>query len=350
MTTSGITTYSLPVDELINDATEMIGGEPTLGNEAGYSSLRILNQLLIELQNRAVPLFSLERVTTNLAKNTAVTALASDTVDVLELTSRTPTRADGGVASSSAGGTADYAFDGDLSTSCTQTSADGNISYAFSGPTLIVTCGFISNTSTTYNLIFEVSDDGSTWETYYTVGSIAAVAGTYYTYDLATPAQWSYARLRETGGATLDMEEVYFFSSNQDLQMQRISYDTYITLPNKNQSGRPTQYYIERNTTGVNLIVWPVPSDSTYSVYYQRIRKLESVTALSQTIDMPYRFIPAIKAGLAYQLGMRRKDTSEQWQSRLQMVKAEYENQLQWALEEDKERVSTIIVPRMRLF
>lgn len=349
MATSGITSYGLQFDEILQDAIEQAGGEPTLGGEAYFTALRALNQLFIELQNRGVPLFSLERTTTVLTKYASEYTLASDTIDLLELTSRTPTRIAGGTATSSDGGTADNAFDGDLSTTCTQTAINGNISYAATGAVLIVSVGFNSYVTRTYNLVFEVSTDNITWTTYHTIGSVDAVAGQTYMHDVAIPLQRQYMRLRETGGAILDMDEVYFISANQDLQMQRISYDDYITIPNKQNAGRPTSYYVERNASNTKLVVWPVPDIDTYSVYYLRIRKLESATALAQDPDLSYRFLPLITSGLAYKMALRRNNVNKDMLSQIPLLKAEYDNQFMWAMEEDRERSPTIIVPRLRL-
>jgi hypothetical protein len=54
-TTSGTTDFSLDVDELIEDALESVGGEHTSGNEA-RKIRRKLNLILIELQNKGVPI------------------------------------------------------------------------------------------------------------------------------------------------------------------------------------------------------------------------------------------------------------------------------------------------------
>jgi len=61
---------------------------------------------------------------------------------------------------------------------------------------------------------------------------------------------------------------------------------------------------------------------------------------------MPRRFWPALVAGLAYYLGLNRGMQFPM--DRLAMLKAEYEDQLQHATDEDRERAPLRIVPRYR--
>ena len=51
MATSGTYDFSMDIDEVIQEASEMIGGEQTLGNQAA-SARRSINLLLQDWQNR----------------------------------------------------------------------------------------------------------------------------------------------------------------------------------------------------------------------------------------------------------------------------------------------------------
>lgn len=82
-TTSGTTTFSLDVDELIDQALDDIGGEYTTGYDM-VKARRTLNILLIELQNKNIPLNKLDFVTQALTVNTAAYTLNAAYVDVLE--------------------------------------------------------------------------------------------------------------------------------------------------------------------------------------------------------------------------------------------------------------------------
>ena len=48
--------------------------------------------------------------------------------------------------------------------------------------------------------------------------------------------------------------------------MERISRDTYLAIPNKSTTGRPTQFFLDRQITP-NLKIWPLPENSTYVLY-----------------------------------------------------------------------------------
>lgn len=129
----------------------------------------------------------------------------------------TPTltiRALQGTPSTSAGGTALLAFDGDLMTSCTQTSTDGFIAYDYGNNTTrtIVKVGVRPTISTTYKLIYEYSQDGINWLTLFETESTAYTANTDYFIELQNPVTARAFRVRETDGGTLDMVEVYFMT------------------------------------------------------------------------------------------------------------------------------------------
>ena len=57
MATSGTYNFSLDIDEVIQEATEMIGGEQTLGHEP-QSARRSINLMLNDWQNRGVLLWT----------------------------------------------------------------------------------------------------------------------------------------------------------------------------------------------------------------------------------------------------------------------------------------------------
>jgi hypothetical protein len=80
---------------------------------------------------------------------------------------------------SSAGGVVANVYDGDTSTFCQQTSADGNISvnYGTSNPIYIGSIGILpyvsGGGSASWTITFEYSVDGSTWNTLQSLGTIA---------------------------------------------------------------------------------------------------------------------------------------------------------------------------------
>lgn len=83
MASSGTYNFSMDIDEVIQEASEMIGGEQTLGNEP-KSARRSINLLLQDWQNRGVMLWSIGTSTVSLTTSVTAYAFSSATVDVLE--------------------------------------------------------------------------------------------------------------------------------------------------------------------------------------------------------------------------------------------------------------------------
>lgn len=172
-------------------------------------------------------------------------------------------------------------------------------------------------------------------------GSIALVAGTA-TYNLPVDTIDLIEHvIRQNPGNS---------STQTDINISRISVSTYSTIPNKLNTGRPIQVYINRQSgiatpAGIQyptITVWPVPSDNSYTFVYWRLRRLQDAGNGDGTADIPYRFLPALTAGLAYQIAMKIPEAAP----RLPMLQAEYERQWTLASEEDREKAPVRFVPR----
>lgn len=139
-------------------------------------------------------------------------------------------------------------------------------------------------------------------------------------------------------------------STQTDISISRISVSTYSTIPNKLNTGRPIQVYINRQSgattpTGIQyptITVWPVPPDNTYTFVYWRLRRIQDAGNGDGTADIPYRFVPALTAGLAYQIAMKIPEAAP----RLPMLQAEYDKQWDLASSEDREKAPVRFVPR----
>jgi hypothetical protein len=142
-------------------------------------------------------------------------------------------------------------------------------------------------------------------------------------------------------------------SPNQiDINITRISADTYITIPNKNAQGRPIQVWINRQSgadypvTGVanpQINVWPAPDQNNYyTFFYYRLRRIQDSGTGINTQDIPFRFLPCLVAGLAYQLSLKIPDALE----RAPMLKQMYDEAWQQAADEDREKAPLRIAPR----
>jgi len=135
-------------------------------------------------------------------------------------------------------------------------------------------------------------------------------------------------------------------STQTDLTITRISVSTYSSIPNKLQQARPIQIWINRQATAPQFTVWPVPDNSqTYTFVYWRLRRIQDAGAGgTYTQDVPFRFIPALVSGLAYYLSMKIPGAME----RMQVLKAQYDEDWLAASTEDREKAAVRFVPRQQ--
>lgn len=141
-----------------------------------------------------------------------------------------------------------------------------------------------------------------------------------------------------------------------DINISRISVDTYSTIPNKNAQGRPIQVWINRQSGadypvgGVvhpQINVWPAPEQSDYYTFvYWRLRRIQDAGNGINTQDIPFRFLPAMVAGLAYHLSLKIPEAMQ----RTQMLKAMYDETWQNAADEDREKAPLRLAPRQMFY
>jgi hypothetical protein len=142
--------------------------------------------------------------------------------------------------------------------------------------------------------------------------------------------------------------------NQSDITISRISGSTYSTIPNKNALGKPIQVWINRQSgattpTGVaspTINVWPTPQSpgSQYTFIYWRLRRMQDAGDAVNTQDIPFRFLPALIAGLAYYLSMKLPGVDMQ---RAQALKMVYDEQFDLAAQEDREKAPVRMVPRV---
>lgn len=166
-------------------------------------------------------------------------------------------------------------------------------------------------------------------------GSVPLVAGTA-TYSLPADTVDLVEHVIRTDAGS---------ASNQaDLSISRISVSTYSTIPNKLSTGRPIQVYIDRAQAAPTITVWPVPdSAETYTLVYWRLRRMDDAGNGVNTQDVPFRFLPAMVAGLAYHLASKFPEGAP----KLEFLKSEYAVQWDLAATEDREKAPVRFVPRI---
>tara|TARA_B100000085_G_scaffold262600_1_gene267909 strand:+ start:37 stop:705 length:669 start_codon:yes stop_codon:yes gene_type:complete len=135
-----------------------------------------------------------------------------------------------------------------------------------------------------------------------------------------------------------DLLEVSLRRSGTDFELSRMSRGEYLGLPNKTTQGRPSQYFYNRQTTP-QITLWATPENSTDTLVYYYVKRIEDVDTFTNTTDAPFRFLPCIVAGLAYYLSMKKAP------ERVQLLKSVYEEEFQRAADEDEDRVPLKIQP-----
>ena len=128
-------------------------------------------------------------------------------------------------------------------------------------------------------------------------------------------------------------------SSTQDVSLTKIDRSAYAGLPNKGQTGQPSQYYVDRQTTpSISLYLAPDTITYTYLKYYY-IQRIQDAGSYTNQPDLPYRFLPCMVSGLAFYLSQKYAP------DRIQALKLLYEDELERALQEDGQRTSLYISP-----
>jgi hypothetical protein len=128
-------------------------------------------------------------------------------------------------------------------------------------------------------------------------------------------------------------------SSTNDISLNKIDRSAYASLPNKGQTGQPSQYYVNRQVNPIiNLYLAPDCTTYTYLKYYY-IQRIQDAGSYTNQADLPYRFLPAMVSGLAFYIAQKYAP------ERIQDLKLLYEDEMQRALEEDSQRASVFISP-----
>lgn len=299
---------------------------PTVAAEDhAQAFIDIVNMLTASLANRGALLWTLTPFVLGFNPGVGQYAMPSGAEDVVsDGLFRTVVRESGGIAASSAGGTATNAFDGDLDTACTQTAPNGNLSYQFTEATRVLSVGVVSNGNANYTLAVEVSNDGVTWTEVLDTGLQSYVDRYPRWFDIAAPASAGYVRVRETGGAILNVREVVFATQINEVPIARISLDQYNNYPNKSfQSTFVNSFYVDKQVPNLITYVWPVPQDFTTSLFVRMKRLIMSVPGFTDDdgndimIELPQRWHLAMIKGLAREFARELPEVTEDLIARL---------------------------------
>ena len=164
--------------------------------------------------------------------------------------------------------------------------------------------------------------------------------------------QATYTIYRSTDDGTSDataiygvddiLEASYRNASNVDTPLTKINRSTYQALSNKTSEGTPSQYFVQRFIDKITITLYLTPGSTEagkfLNLYY--VSRIQDAGAYTNDVDVPYRFVPCMIAGLAYYLGVKFAP------ERVQMLKMLYEDELNRALTEDGSSSSSYITPK----
>ena len=162
---------------------------------------------------------------------------------------------------------------------------------------------------------------------------------------------WDAKRTQDTaddvdyslGTDVIDILSAVVRRSGTDFSLSRISRDSYLSIPNKTTTGRPTQFFLDRQITP-NLKIWPAPENSTDVIHYDALTRIQDADTMQNTLEIPFRFYPCLAAGLAYYIALKRAP------DRIQLLKTAYEEEFDRALTEDRDRASFNVAPSLSFY
>jgi len=304
--TTGVSDFNLDLNNLVEDAFERCGQELRTGYDL-RTARRSLNLMTIEWANRGINLWTVEPGQIALNQNQIMYAIPVDTIDLLDMVTRTQTGAN---------------------------QQDININ-RISESTYIT----IPNKNATGRPIQvwinrqsgqENPTDITLNETLTATASTAANPQTITLSSTVGLAQFGFIKI---GTETIQYGGV---SGNDITGCIRAVNNT--TLATHAIGDR---IYIQNLPT---INVWPAPEQSNfYTFVYYRMRRIQDAGNGVNVQDIPFRFIPCMVAGLASYLSIKLPNVTP---DRVSFLKTEYEQSFQLAADEDREKASIRFVPR----
>jgi hypothetical protein len=304
MATTGLTTFNLDMNDLIEEAFERCGKELRSGYDF-RTARRSVNIMTIEWANKGLNLWTVEQGQILMNTGQAIYPVPVDTIDLLDTT----VRQNNGSQSNQ---------------------IDINIS-RISEPT--------------YMTIPNKNTQGRPIQVWYNrqSGNIAKIpqatlAGAITDEDTTITLD-SVSNLSTTGFVNIGAETIGYQNivGNQILNAWRAQNGTTATA-----HADGAEAY-QNNLPCIN--VWPTPNapGDQYTFVYYRMRRIQDAGTGTATEDIPFRFIPAMAAGLAFHLSTKLPDVD---MNRAMALKQLYDESFQLAADEDRDTAPIRWVPR----
>ena len=316
MTTTGISSFNLDVNDIIEEAFERCGSELRTGYDF-RTARRSLNLLTIEWANRGINLWTIEEGQIPLYPNQVIYALPNDTIDLLDQVTRTNA------------GTGTPQIDININRISESTYSTIPNKYAQGRPIQVwinrQTAATDSVKTTTVSQTAQSTDT-----TIYLVDVTQLPAAGFVTIGTELI---SYSSLTQTGTTAGYIS--YCGRGQQN------------TVPALINSG--ADVYISRPSS---INIWPVPNQGSigspfYMFVYWRMRRMQDAGNGARTQDIPFRFIECMVSGLAYRMSMKLPNMDP---NRVLALKAQYDEQWMLAAQEDRDKAPDRYVPRQTFY
>lgn len=160
--------------------------------------------------------------------------------------------------------------------------------------------------SATYNLDFQVSQDGVTWTTWESFPSVTLEDRKWQYFGVNTTQEFYFYRLNNrTTGSTFSLRAIQFAQSQQVIPMARLNRTDYFSLPNKQfPSQRSLQYWFNRQIDP-EMYLWPVPNNNFQAFSMILECQPQDVGSLTNQLYMPDRAIPYFQSALSHKMAMQ---------------------------------------------
>lgn len=301
--TSGSTAFNLDLTELVEEAFERAGNELRTGYDL-RTARRSLNIMFADWANRGINLWTIEQGTIDFVQGQNTYALPTDTVDLIEHVIRT--------------GANVSATQADLTITRISVSTYATI------PNKIQQARPIQVWVQRYN--GQQSPTGLTLS-----GNINATV-TQITLN-------SVVGLPASGFIKIDSETInYGYIDGNTL------YNCFRGQDNTTAASHSTGAVVYWQQLPA-VTVWPTPDGAqSYQFVYWRLRRTQDAGGGVNVMDVPFRFVPCMAAGLAYYIAGKIPGGME----RLPVLKAQYDEAWQLAADEDREKAAIRFVPRQQ--
>ena len=203
----------------------------------------------------------------------------------------------------------DQDSNGDLTQFATSTLGENYFGAEYQQQTRLFYVGFNAYAPggvATYDLDFEVSQDGITWTVWESFPSTTLADGEWKYFGVNTTQEFFYYRLKNRNtSTTFSLRAIQFAQSQQVIPMARLNRTDYFSLPNKQfPSERSLQYWFNRQIDP-EMYLWPVPNNNFQAFSLILECQPQDVGSLTNELYMPDRALPYFQAALSHKLAMQ---------------------------------------------